>query len=98
MMQPKCSTCPIAGDCVAQWTCHAPFCAWAVGDDPAKRQRVVELSAAGPEQPLRLVARMTAPAPCGGCGPGVARVYADVIDVVSGDDAGLTTTTTTELA
>lgn len=44
----RCPGCPVAGLCVAEWTAHRPYCDWAArGGRP--RDRVIELSALGPE-------------------------------------------------
>jgi hypothetical protein len=42
---PRCPDCPVSGTCVVAWSDHRPFCDWAASGDPARRARIVELSA-----------------------------------------------------
>lgn len=46
----RCSDCP-ASPCVVKWTGHIPYCHWAKAGG-VWRDRVAELSAAGPSDPI----------------------------------------------
>lgn len=61
MNHPRCTTCPIAGPCVQEWTGHSTYCDWTARGGNYLR-RVEELSAAGPPEPEPMRTAPAAPA------------------------------------
>jgi len=47
----RCPDCPVAGQCIVDRTRHRRYCDWAASGDPAKIQRIRELSEEAPPAP-----------------------------------------------